>query len=65
MDLWPSLLLIMRKRLGLAVIRLPEEKLRRTALVVQRWLHRRNATKREILSLVGVLQHAAKVVRPG
>ena len=48
------------------VIRLPEEKLRRTALVVQRWLHRRNATKREILSLVGVLQHAAKVVRaPG
>lgn len=47
------------------VIRLPEEKLRRTAVTIERWLHRRNATKREILSLVGVLQHAAKVVRPG
>ena len=29
------------------------------------WLHRNKATKRQILSLVGLLQHACKVVRPG
>ncbi len=45
--------------------RLPEEKLTRTHQEVSEWLGRKNATKREILSLVGILQHAAKVVRPG
>lgn len=45
--------------------RLPKEKLARTHKEVSVWLGRRNATKREILSLVGVLQHAAKVARPG
>ena len=29
------------------------------------WQDKRSATKRQILSLVGLLQHAAKVVRPG
>ena len=29
------------------------------------WLDKKKATKREILSLVGLLQHAAKVVWPG
>ena len=46
-------------------VRLPDEKLTRTRATVGEFLHRKNATKREILSIVGVLQHAAKVVRPG
>ena len=45
--------------------RLPDDKLQRTQQMVEEWLMKKNATKREILSLVGVLQHAAKVVRPG
>lgn len=45
--------------------RLPQLKLERTKATVQEWLHKKSATKREILSLVGVLQHATKVVRPG
>ena len=45
--------------------RLPEENLIRTRTTIQEWLNRKSATKREILSLVGLLQHAAKVVCPG
>ena len=44
---------------------LPAEKLARTKQMVTEWLGRKNAKKREILSLVGVLQHAAKVVPSG
>ena len=44
--------------------RLPMEKLLRTQQVVLGWLSKKN-TKKDILSLVGTLQHAAKVVRPG
>ena len=46
-------------------IRLPEEKLQRTRQEVASWIGKNKATKREILSLVGLLQHATKVVRPG
>ena len=45
--------------------RLPEEKLQRLQATVTEWVGRKNATKREILSLVGQLQHAGKVVRYG
>ena len=45
--------------------RLPEEKLLRLCATVTEWVGRKNATKREILSLVGQLQHAGKVVRYG
>ena len=45
--------------------RLPEDKLSRIRTQLATWLGRRKATKREILSLVGLLQHATKVVRPG
>ncbi len=45
--------------------RLPDNKLVRIQREVSEWLGRKNATKREILSLVGLLQHAGKVVRPG
>ena len=46
-------------------IRLPEEKLQRTRQEVASWIGKNKATKREILSLVGLLHHATKVVRPG
>ena len=45
--------------------RLPEDKLSRLRTMVRDWLDKHNATKCQILSQVGVLQHAAKVVRPG
>ena len=45
--------------------RLPCDKLSRIQTTIVEWLNKRSATKREMLSLVGVLQHAAKVVRPG
>lgn len=45
--------------------RLPNEKLFRIRHTVRDWLGKKNATKRQILSLVGLLQHAVKVVRPG
>ena len=44
---------------------LPEDKLKRIRHQVAAWLSRKKATKREILSLVGLLQHATKVVTPG
>ena len=45
--------------------RLPPEKLQRFQLLVVEWLEKKKATKRNILSLVGQLQHATKVVRQG
>lgn len=45
--------------------RLPAEKLARIQATIHEWLHKKSAKKRDILSLVGLLQHAAKVVRPG
>ena len=46
-------------------LRLPEEKLRRLQREIGRWTERRGCTKRELLSLIGQLQHACCVVRPG
>ena len=46
-------------------IRLPDEKLLRIYNKILNWLPKKNATKREILSLVGLLQHASKVVKYG
>ena len=45
--------------------RLPEEKLARIRHQLEVWQGKKKATKRQILSLVGLLQHATKVVRPG
>ena len=45
--------------------RLPTDKLHRIRHQVKTWLTKRKATKRQILSLVGILKHATKVVRPG
>ena len=46
-------------------VRLPDDKLARIQGLLATWLDKKKATKREILSLVGLLQHAAKVVRCG
>ena len=46
-------------------IRLPDDKLQRIRVELASWLQKESATKREILSLVGLLQHATKVVRSG
>ena len=45
--------------------RLPDDKLDRIRRLVHTWLRKRKARKREILSLVGLLQHATKIVRSG
>jgi len=44
---------------------LPDDKLARIQGLLGTWLDKKKATKREILSLVGLLQHAAKIVRCG
>ena len=46
-------------------LRLPEEKLQRMSSMVEEWLPRRSCTKKELLSLMGHLQHAARIVKPG
>ena len=45
--------------------RFPEDKLTRLKNEVSQWINRADARKREILTLVGSLQHAIKVVRYG
>lgn len=45
--------------------RLPPVKLQGIRNQVAARLRKKNATKRDILSLVGLLQHATKVVTPG
>ena len=47
------------------ILRLPEEKLRRLQDEIRRWTGRSSCTKRDLLSLIGLLQHACCVVRPG
>ena len=46
-------------------VRLPNEKLEQLKLTIAQWLHRKSASKRELLSLIGQLIHATKVVIPG
>ena len=46
-------------------LRLPEEKLKKLQAAIRRWGNRRACSKRELLSLIGQLQHACCVVRPG
>ena len=45
--------------------RLPAEKLSRLRSSIHTWQGRKSCTKRELLSLIGDLQHASSVVTPG
>ena len=49
----------------LGMLRLPAEKLSRFKFTVAQWVEKKTCTKRELLSLIGQLQHASAVVRPG
>lgn len=44
-------------------LRLPAEKLQRLLQVIRVWQCRKSCTKRELLSLIGQLQHTCRVVR--
>ena len=46
-------------------LRLPEEKLCRLKRTLARWSESKNPTKRQLQSLIGLLNHAASVVPPG
>ena len=46
-------------------LRLPDDKLQRLRYLLQRWGSRRACCRRELESLIGILNHACKVVRPG
>ena len=47
------------------VCRLPEEKLSDIQNILKSWLHKKSCTKRNLLSLIGKLSFACKVVKPG
>ena len=47
------------------VIRLPQDKLIQLRKLIGKWKGRKTCCKRQLLSLIGQLQHACKVVRPG
>ena len=46
-------------------LRLPKNKPRRLCELLREWSHKQACTKRKLLSLVGLLHHAATVVKPG
>ncbi len=46
-------------------ISLPHEKLERLRAMIQEWESKKSCTKRELLSLIGYLQRAYWVIRPG
>ena len=43
----------------------PDEKLKRLRALIVQWQHKTSCTKRELLSLIGQLQHACRVVCSG
>ena len=46
-------------------LHLPVDKLQRLMEEIHQWLQRRSCTRRELESLIGVMQHACKVIIPG
>ena len=46
-------------------LRVPPDKLQRVKELITTWLSKKSSTKRDILSLVGLLQHITKVVQSG
>jgi len=49
----------------LGELSLPPEKMDRLLMAVRQWKSRKSCTRRELESLIGSLQHACKVIRPG
>ena len=47
------------------VLRLPLEKLSRIKALLTNWSSKKKCTKRELQSLIGQLQHASTVIKPG
>ena len=47
------------------IMRLPDVKLQCLKTTIKKWLNRKAAKKRDILSIIGELAHASKVVPPG
>jgi hypothetical protein len=47
------------------ISRLPEEKLHHLTSLPCAWVSRKSCSKRELLSLIGSLQQASAVVKPG
>ena len=47
------------------LVRLPQEKLEHMRATLEQWSTRKACKRRELESLVGILQHACKVIRPG
>ena len=50
---------------GKMELRLPSAKLSQLKQIVEQWLCKKSCTKRELLSLIGHLSHACKVIKPG
>lgn len=48
-----------------AELRLPPDKLQRLLVMVTAWENKKCCTKRDLESLIGTLQHACKVIKPG
>ena len=48
-----------------AELRLPGDKLQRLSTLLQQWADRKTCSRRELESLVGLLNHACKVIRVG
>ena len=46
-------------------LRLPQEKLHRLQGLITSWAGHKSCSKQELLSLIGQLQHACRVIRPG
>ncbi len=48
-----------------ARLRLPADKLERLTLLLHEWAFKRSCLQKELESLIGLLNHACKVIRPG
>ena len=46
-------------------VRLPKEKLQKLKALILSWRGRKTGEKRDLLSLIGLLTHAGRAVRPG
>ena len=49
----------------MGVLRLPTDKLSRVKVLLAQWSTRKTCRRRQLESLVGTLQHACRVVKPG